>query len=59
MMVGRTLSAYYPKRTPLLGKTVLKVCKLCKKGVYQDISFELHKGEILALQDLWERGAQK
>ena len=42
MMVGRTLSAYYPKRTPLLGKTVLKVCKLCKKGVYQDISFELH-----------------
>ena len=52
MMVGRTLSAYYPKRTPLLGKTVLKVCKLCKKGVYQDISFELHKGEILGITGL-------
>ena len=52
MMVGRTLSAYYPKRAPQFGKTVLKVCKLCKKGVYQDISFELHKGEILGITGL-------
>ena len=52
MMVGRTLSAYYPKRASMLGETVLKVCKLCKKGVYQDISFELHKGEILGITGL-------
>lgn len=52
MMVGRTLSAYYPKRASMLGETVLKVCKLCKKGVYQDINFELHKGEILGITGL-------
>ena len=52
MMVGRTLSAYYPKRASMLGETVLKVCKLCKKSVYQDISFELHKGEILGITGL-------
>lgn len=52
MMVGRTLSAYYPKRASMLGETVLKVCKLYKKGVYQDISFELHKGEILGITGL-------
>ena len=52
LMVGRSLSDNYPvKTTPAREETVLKVDSLCGNGV-EDISFELHKGEILGFSGL-------
>ena len=51
MMVGRTLSQTYPKRNCKTDEVVLEVKNLCGNGV-KNISFELHKGEILGLGGL-------
>ena len=52
LMVGRELSENYPvKDNPAGSEVVLKVDKLCGNGV-KDISFELHKGEILGFAGL-------
>ena len=50
-MVGRPMQETYPARENQVGETVLKVDRLCGNGV-QDVSFELHKGEILGLAGL-------
>ena len=47
MMVGRSLDQMYPKRSVPIGPTVLSVRNLCQTGYFQNISFDLHKGEIL------------
>lgn len=47
MVAGRTLDKMFPKVEAKLGQVVLKVEKLTKTGFFKDISFELHKGEIL------------
>jgi len=52
MMVGRTLDRLFPKEKAEIGEVVLKVEGLRKEGVFEDISFELHKGEILGLAGL-------
>jgi ribose transport system ATP-binding protein len=47
-MVGRSLDTYYPPRNAAIGSTiVLETKNLSKKGKFKDISFSLHKGEIL------------
>ena len=52
LMVGRELSENYPvKDNPPGRDVVLKVEKLCGNGV-KNISFELHKGEILGFAGL-------
>ena len=51
-MVGRELKAQFPKITVPIGETVLKVDHLSLKGQYEDISFELHRGEILGFVGL-------
>lgn len=50
-MVGRELSDDYPVPKRKIGETVLKVDHLKNKQV-KDISFELHKGEILGFGGL-------
>jgi ribose transport system ATP-binding protein len=50
-MVGRELSETHPKRNFPLGETLLKVSHLSGNGD-SDISFELHKGEILGIAGL-------
>ncbi|REJ18674.1 MAG: D-xylose ABC transporter ATP-binding protein [Paenibacillaceae bacterium] len=54
MMVGRELTQYYIKDTAPEngGEIVLSVHNLSKKGVLNDASFELRKGEILGFAGL-------
>lgn len=47
MMVGRSLDQMFPKIEVNQGPVVLEVKNLHKKNMYKDISFPLHKGEIL------------
>ncbi len=47
MMVGRSLDQIFPKKESTIGKEVLSIEKLSSEGVFKDISFKLHKGEIL------------
>ncbi|MFD2114514.1 sugar ABC transporter ATP-binding protein [Paenibacillus yanchengensis] len=58
-MVGRDLTERFPERTNVPGETLLKVEKLSSPlpRSFQDISFELRKGEILGLGGLV--GAQR
>jgi len=52
LMVGRTISNLFPKQTVEAGEVVLKVENLSRTGVFQNISFELRRGEILGMAGL-------
>ena len=47
MMVGRNLTQMFPKVHAERGESILKVEGLSCEGVFHDISFDLHRGEIL------------
>jgi len=47
MVIGRSLEQMYPKLEAEQGDIILKVENLTKIGVFKNISFDLHKGEIL------------
>lgn len=47
MMVGRSLDQLFPKGDAEIGAKVLEVENLTRTGYFKDISFNLHKGEIL------------
>ncbi len=49
LMVGRNVDDMYSIKTFEPKETVLKVKNLTSKGVYENISFELRRGEILGL----------
>lgn len=57
LMVGRTLDQLYPARgnTPG-GESVLEVREVSQPGVVKDVSFTLHRGEILGLSGLMGAG---
>ena len=52
MMVGRTLDDLFPKMDVERGGAVLRVEGLTKDRLFEDVSFELHQGEILGLAGL-------
>lgn len=52
LMVGRTLEEVFPKVEAQLGDTVLKVNRLGHDTEFDDISFELRRGEILGFYGL-------
>lgn len=52
MMLGRKLTEMFPEKRNVPGKTLLKVEGLTRRGVFQDVSFELKEGEILGLAGL-------
>lgn len=52
MMVGRSISDVYPKTHVDIGEKQFEVIGLEKKGVFNDISFEIRKGEILGVAGL-------
>jgi rhamnose transport system ATP-binding protein len=51
-MVGRDMDALFPKVPADPGRVVLKVDRLTREGVFNDISFEVRSGEIVALAGL-------
>jgi rhamnose transport system ATP-binding protein len=51
-MVGRDLDALFPKTETAAGDVVLEVEHLSRVGVFDDISFEVRRGEIVALAGL-------
>ena len=51
-MVGRDLSSLFPKTPTDPGKPMLEVDSLCSEGVFDDISFTVRSGEIVALAGL-------
>ena len=51
-MVGREISQLFPKKQVELGEEVLRVEGFSKAGYFADISFAVHKGEILGLTGL-------
>jgi len=51
-MIGRELLDLYPMRNPKIGDAILEVKGLSYKNVVKDVSFKLHKGEILGFSGL-------
>jgi rhamnose transport system ATP-binding protein len=51
-MVGRNLESLFPKTITAPGKVVLEVEHLTSAGVFTDISFQVRRGEIVALAGL-------
>ncbi|MEK4629172.1 MAG: sugar ABC transporter ATP-binding protein [Solibacillus sp.] len=56
MMVGRELGERFPDRNVVIGDVKLSVKNLCSTGSFSDVSFDLHKGEILAVAGLMGAG---
>ena len=52
LMVGRAVDHIFPERTPQIGAPVLTVSGLSHPTEFDDISFELRKGEILGFYGL-------
>jgi len=52
LMVGRDVHDVFPKTEVTIGDTVLKVENYCHDTEFRDISFELHRGEILGVYGL-------
>ena len=48
-MVGRAMDQIYPTVEKTIGETVFRVENLTRRGVFEDISFEIKKGEILGI----------
>jgi len=51
-MVGRDMDALFPKVEAERGPVVLKVDHLTREGAFTDVSFEVRRGEIVALAGL-------
>ncbi|MFB4314307.1 sugar ABC transporter ATP-binding protein [Actinomadura sp. 21ATH] len=51
-MVGRELDDLYPKQDVTPGEVALKVSRLTREGTFTDVSFEVRRGEIVALAGL-------
>lgn len=47
MMVGRNIDQLFPKGSSVIGDSALRANNLSKTGVFKNISFEVHRGEIL------------
>jgi len=52
LMVGRTIDNLFPKTEAKIGKELLRVDNLSKKGFFKDVSFTLHEGEIIGFYGL-------
>lgn len=51
-MVGRSIDQFFPVKTAPIGEELLRVENLSQTGRFQEVSFTLHAGEILALTGL-------
>jgi len=55
-MVGRELNEIFPKVQVPIGDTLLEVKNLNCKGQFHDVSFKVHRGEILGVAGLVSAG---
>ena len=58
-MVGRDVADLFPKKHATVGDELLRVEGLTNPGVFHDISFSVHSGEIVALAGLVGRRTQR
>lgn len=56
LMVGREITQMFPENTAVPGDIALKVEHLSKAGEFQDISFQVQKGEILGIAGMMGAG---
>lgn len=56
MMIGREINQIFPKIQVPIGDVAFEVKNLSRKGVFQDISFQVRKGEILGVSGLMGAG---
>ncbi|ASN06673.1 sugar ABC transporter ATP-binding protein [Virgibacillus necropolis] len=56
MMVGRELGERFPTRTGNIGDIIFEVKDLKRKGIFQNINFNVRKGEILGVSGLMGAG---
>jgi inositol transport system ATP-binding protein len=56
LMVGRELTHMFPKEHAEIGEVVMSVRGLTRKGKILDVSFDIHRGEILGLAGLMGAG---
>ncbi len=52
LMVGREITQMFPKVDCPIGDVILRVENLCSGKAFQNVSFELHRGEILGFAGL-------
>ena len=51
-MVGRDVTELFPKQPATVGEPILEVMGLTRGGMFTDISFQVNRGEIVALAGL-------
>lgn len=56
MMIGREIGERYPSRNVKIGKEVLKVKELTRKGTFHDVNFSVRAGEVLGVSGLMGSG---
>lgn len=56
MMIGREIGERYPSRNVKIGKEVLKVKELTRKGTFHDVNFSVRAGEVLGVSGLMGAG---
>jgi inositol transport system ATP-binding protein len=52
LMVGRSITAIFPKEEVPIGEVVLEARGLSRRGVFEDVSLQVRAGEILGLAGL-------
>lgn len=52
MMVGRNITNLYPNKSQTIGETKFEVRNFSSPGLFEDISFEVKKGEVLGFYGL-------
>lgn len=56
MMVGRALGERFPERNADIGEVKLAAKGLARDGIFEDVSFEVRKGEVVAFAGLMGAG---
>ncbi|GAA1641014.1 sugar ABC transporter ATP-binding protein [Nonomuraea maheshkhaliensis] len=52
LMVGRPIDQQYPRRPSPRGEPLLRVSGLTRAGAFDDVSFEVHAGEVVGVAGL-------